>query len=66
MFRLSFTPQSDCRIHLQSQVAPSDVEEYLRSIHTQSQASQLNKFRVYLSVARLLDYSISDEVTKVR
>ncbi|XP_040033705.2 mini-chromosome maintenance complex-binding protein [Gasterosteus aculeatus] len=55
---------SDCRIHLQSQVAPSDVEEYLRSIHTQSQASQLNKFRVYLSVARLLDYSISDEVTK--
>ncbi|KAM8859858.1 mini-chromosome maintenance complex-binding protein isoform 1-T1 [Spinachia spinachia] len=55
---------SDCRIHLQSQVAPPDMEEYLRSIHTHSQASQLNKFRVYLSVARLLDYSISDEVTK--
>ncbi|KAF3708462.1 Mini-chromosome maintenance complex-binding protein [Channa argus] len=32
-------------------------------MHLQA-SSQLNKFRVYLSVARLLDYSISDEVTK--
>lgn len=43
------------------------MEEYLSSIHMLPQASsQLNKFRIYLSVARLLDYSISDEVTKVR
>ncbi|XP_031731719.1 mini-chromosome maintenance complex-binding protein isoform X1 [Anarrhichthys ocellatus] len=55
---------SDCRIHLQSQVAPRDMDEYLGSIHMHPQASQLNKFRMYLSVARLLDYSISDEVTK--
>ncbi|XP_029305417.1 mini-chromosome maintenance complex-binding protein [Cottoperca gobio] len=55
---------SDCQIHLQSQVAPPHMEEYLSSIHMQPQASQLNKFRMYVSVARLLDYSISDEVTK--
>ncbi|XP_068424229.1 mini-chromosome maintenance complex-binding protein [Clinocottus analis] len=55
---------SDCHIRLQSQVAPPDMEEYLGGIHMPPQASQLNKFRMYLSVARLLDYSISDEVTK--
>lgn len=60
------SPQSDCQIHLQTQVAPSHLEEYLSGVHMLSQASsQLNKFRIYLSVARLLDYSISDEVTKV-
>ncbi|XP_035982630.1 mini-chromosome maintenance complex-binding protein isoform X1 [Fundulus heteroclitus] len=56
---------SDCHIHLQPQVAPSHMEEYLGSLHIHSQASsQLNKFRVFLGVARLLDYSISEEVTK--
>ncbi|XP_028279122.1 mini-chromosome maintenance complex-binding protein [Parambassis ranga] len=56
---------SDCRIHLQPQVAPTHLEEYLSSIHMHPQtSSQLNKFRIYLSVARQLDYSISDEVTK--
>ncbi|XP_027863176.1 mini-chromosome maintenance complex-binding protein [Xiphophorus couchianus] len=56
---------SDCHIHLQPQVAPPHMEEYLSSIHVHPQASsQLNKFRVFLSLARLLDYSISDEVTK--
>lgn len=64
---LSLTPQSDCQIHLQSQVTPAHMEEYLSSIHMHPQASpQLNKFRLYLSVARQLDYSISDEMTKVR
>lgn len=43
------------------------MEEYLSNIHTHAQAaSQLNKFRIYLSVARQLGYSISDEMTKVR
>lgn len=56
---------SDCQVHLQSQVTPPHMEEYLSSIHMHPQtSSQLNKFRMYLSVARLLDYSISDEVTK--
>lgn len=56
---------SDCHIHLQSQVAPSNMDEYLSSIHLHPQNSgQLNRFRIYLSAARLLDYSISDEVTK--
>lgn len=64
---VSLSPQSDCQIHLQCQVAPPQMEEYLSSIHFHQQASsQLNKFRMYLSVARLLDYSISDEMTKVR
>lgn len=56
---------SDCQIHLQSQVTPAHMEEYLSSIHTLPPASsQLKKFRIFLSVARLLDYSISDEMTK--
>lgn len=42
------------------------MEEYLSNIHMHPQASsQLNKFRIYLSVAGRLDYSISDEMTKV-
>lgn len=63
----SLSLQSDCQIHLQSQVAPDHMDEYLSSIHVHQQtSSQLNKFRMYMSVARLLDYSISDEMTKVR
>ncbi|XP_057704773.1 mini-chromosome maintenance complex-binding protein [Corythoichthys intestinalis] len=56
---------SDCQIHLQPQVASDHMDEYLSSIplHEQS-SSQFNNFRLYLSVARQLDYSIPDEVTK--
>ncbi|CAJ1066587.1 mini-chromosome maintenance complex-binding protein [Xyrichtys novacula] len=56
---------SDCHVHLQSTVDPAHMEEYVSSIHMPLHvASQLNKFRIYLSVARLLDYTISDDVTK--
>ncbi|CAG04718.1 unnamed protein product, partial [Tetraodon nigroviridis] len=61
----SVTSQSDCQIHLQSQVSQAHVEDYLNSIHVHPQvSSQLNKFRIYLSVARQLDYNISNEMTK--
>lgn len=60
-----FAPQSDCEVHLQPQVAPSLMGEYLTGLQMLSTtSSQLNKFRTYLSVAQLLDYSISDEMTK--
>lgn len=56
---------SDCEVHLQPQVAPSLMGEYLTGLQMLSTtSSQLNKFRTYLSVAQLLDYSISDEMTK--
>ncbi|XP_023819512.1 mini-chromosome maintenance complex-binding protein [Oryzias latipes] len=56
---------SDCRVHLEAQVTPAHLEEYLSSIQAFPQtSSQLNRFRIYLSVARLLDYSISDQMTK--
>ncbi|KAK0149931.1 Mini-chromosome maintenance complex-binding protein [Merluccius polli] len=56
---------SDCQVHLQPQVTSPNMEEYLGSVHTVLQpSSQLNKFRLYLAVARTLDYSISEEVTK--
>ncbi|KAM6956090.1 mini-chromosome maintenance complex-binding protein [Aplochiton taeniatus] len=55
---------SDCQVHLQPQVIPPNLEEYLATIHMGQMSSKLNKFRVYLSVAQSLDYSISDEVTK--
>lgn len=41
------------------------MEEYMSSLLTAVLPSVLNKFRIYLSLLRLLDYSISDEVTKV-
>lgn len=56
---------SDCHIRLQPQVNPAQMEEILSSIHAPlNAASQLNKFRMYLTAAQRLDYSISDEVVK--
>uniref|UniRef100_A0A673Z2E9 Mini-chromosome maintenance complex-binding protein n=1 Tax=Salmo trutta TaxID=8032 RepID=A0A673Z2E9_SALTR len=55
---------SDCQVPLQPHVTPPNMEEYLTTIHMAQFTSQMNKFRVYLSLARTLDYSISDEVTK--
>ncbi|KAJ8014333.1 hypothetical protein DPEC_G00039150 [Dallia pectoralis] len=55
---------SDSQVPLQPQVTPPNLEEYLATVHMALQTSQINKFRVYLSLARTLDYSISDEVTK--
>ncbi|XP_025055949.1 mini-chromosome maintenance complex-binding protein isoform X1 [Alligator sinensis] len=59
----SFLP-SDCQVHLQPQIIPPNMEEYMNSLLTAVLPSVLNKFRTYLSLLRLLDYSISDEVTK--
>ncbi|KAH0623696.1 hypothetical protein JD844_006756 [Phrynosoma platyrhinos] len=55
---------SDCQVQLQPQLIPPNMEEYMNSLLTAVLPSILNKFRIYLSLLRLLDYSISDEVTK--
>uniref|UniRef100_G1NFW4 Mini-chromosome maintenance complex-binding protein n=1 Tax=Meleagris gallopavo TaxID=9103 RepID=G1NFW4_MELGA len=55
---------SDCQVQLQPQIIPPNMEEYVNSLLTAVLPSVLNKFRIYLSLLRLLDYSISDEVTK--
>ncbi|NXA15009.1 MCMBP protein, partial [Sapayoa aenigma] len=55
---------SDCQVHLQPQLIPPNMEEYMSSLLTAVLPSVLNKFRIYLSLLKLLDYSISDEVTK--
>ncbi|KAK2535862.1 Mcmbp [Columba livia] len=55
---------SDCQVHLQPQIIPPNMEEYMNSLLKAVLPSVLNKFRIYLSLLRLLDYSISDEVTK--
>ncbi|XP_064924701.1 mini-chromosome maintenance complex-binding protein [Columba livia] len=55
---------SDCQVHLQAQIIPPNMEEYMNSLLKAVLPSVLNKFRIYLSLLRLLDYSISDEVTK--
>ncbi|TSK22691.1 Mini-chromosome maintenance complex-binding protein [Bagarius yarrelli] len=54
----------DCRIHLNPTVSPPNLEEYLKAVQHAQLPSQLNKYRVYLTVARSLDYSISDQMTK--
>ncbi|CAM4583757.1 unnamed protein product [Lepidochelys olivacea] len=55
---------SDCQVQLQPQIIPPNMEEYINSLLTAVLPSMLNKFRIFLSLLRLLDYSISDEVTK--
>ncbi|XP_042719494.1 mini-chromosome maintenance complex-binding protein [Lagopus leucura] len=55
---------SDCQVQLQPQIIPPNMEEYVNSLLTAVLPSVLNKFRIYLTLLRLLDYSISDEVTK--
>lgn len=54
---------SDCQVQLQPQIASSQMESYLSSL-PQISTAQTNRFRTYLSVARLLDYNISDQMTK--
>ena len=57
--------QADCHIRLQPQLAPPNMEEYTNSLLAAVLPSVLNKFRIYLTLLRFLDYSISDEITKV-
>ncbi|KAK3572854.1 hypothetical protein QTP86_008251 [Hemibagrus guttatus] len=51
-------------VHLNPTVSPPNLEEYLKAVQHAQLPSQLNKYRVYLTVARLMDYSISDQITK--
>lgn len=60
-----FSLQADCQIHLQPQLTPPNMEEYMDSLLSAVLPSVLNKFRIYLTLLRFLDYSISDEITKV-
>lgn len=55
---------SDCQVHLQPQIVPPNIEEYMNSLLSVALPSVLNKFRIYLSLLRLRDYSISEDVTK--
>ncbi|KAF6110046.1 minichromosome maintenance complex binding protein [Phyllostomus discolor] len=55
---------ADCQIHLQPQLIPPNMEEYMNSLLSAVLPSLLNKFRIYLTLLRFLDYSISDEITK--
>ena len=58
--------QSDCQVHLKPQLAPPNLGEFLGAIQAAQAPSQMNRYRLYLSVTRRMDYSISEEVTKVR
>ncbi|KAM5142375.1 mini-chromosome maintenance complex-binding protein [Mantella aurantiaca] len=55
---------SDCRVHLKPQLMPPNMEQYMGALLSTVLPSLLNKFRVYLTLLRLMDYSISEEVTK--
>ncbi len=61
----SLLSQSDCQVHLRPTLNPPNLEEYLSAVQVAQVPSQLNKYRIYLSVARALNYTISDEITKV-
>lgn len=51
---------SDCQLHLHAPL--SQVEGHLSV--PQTSANQIQRFRTFISVARLLDYSISDHMTQ--
>ncbi|XP_042560954.1 mini-chromosome maintenance complex-binding protein isoform X2 [Clupea harengus] len=55
---------SDCQVHLKPQLAPPNLGEFLGAIQAAQAPSQMNRYRLYLSVTRRMDYSISEEVTK--
>ncbi|XP_051504614.1 mini-chromosome maintenance complex-binding protein-like isoform X1 [Myxocyprinus asiaticus] len=55
---------SDCQVHLRPTLNPPNLEEYLSAVQVAQIPPQLNKYRIYLSVARALNYTISDEITK--
>uniref|UniRef100_H3AJW8 Mini-chromosome maintenance complex-binding protein n=1 Tax=Latimeria chalumnae TaxID=7897 RepID=H3AJW8_LATCH len=55
---------SDCQVHLKPQILPPNMEDYMNSLLTAILPSMLNKFRIYLSLLRRMDYNISDEVSK--
>ncbi|XP_069045216.1 mini-chromosome maintenance complex-binding protein [Lepisosteus oculatus] len=55
---------ADCLVHLQPQLNPPNMQEYLSALEVSLLPSLLNKFRVYLSLLRTMEYSISEEVTK--
>nr|XP_055027197.1 mini-chromosome maintenance complex-binding protein isoform X1 [Misgurnus anguillicaudatus] len=55
---------SDCQVHLRPILNPPNLEEYLSAVQVAQVPSQLNKYRIYLSMARALNYTISDEITK--
>ncbi|KAL7877885.1 hypothetical protein SRHO_G00045280 [Serrasalmus rhombeus] len=55
---------SDCQVHLRPALSPPNLEEYLKTVQLAQASSQLNKYRVYFTVARSLDYNISDQITK--
>uniref|UniRef100_A0A672L8C5 Mini-chromosome maintenance complex-binding protein n=1 Tax=Sinocyclocheilus grahami TaxID=75366 RepID=A0A672L8C5_SINGR len=67
---------TDYRLHLNTSINPFDqvnlrptlnppnLEEYLSAVQVAQVPSQFNKYRIYLSGARALNYTISDEITK--
>ncbi|CAL1578388.1 unnamed protein product [Knipowitschia caucasica] len=56
---------SDCQVPLRPQLPPSQLDEYLSGLHVpQTNSPQTNRFRSYLSLAQLLPYNISEEMTK--
>ncbi|XP_075703860.1 mini-chromosome maintenance complex-binding protein isoform X2 [Rhinoderma darwinii] len=55
---------SDCQIHLKPQMCPPSLEQYTEALLSATSLSLLNKFRMYLSLLQLMDYAISEEITK--
>ncbi|KAI1894347.1 hypothetical protein AGOR_G00114880 [Albula goreensis] len=55
---------SDCQVHLQPKLASPNLEEYMNALHAAVGPSTLNKFRIYVSLVRTLDYSITEDITK--
>ncbi|KAJ8248413.1 hypothetical protein GJAV_G00241770 [Gymnothorax javanicus] len=55
---------SDCQVRLQPTQTPPSLEQYLTALHAAISPVALNKFRIYISRLRTLEYSISEEITK--
>ncbi|XP_071985601.1 mini-chromosome maintenance complex-binding protein [Engystomops pustulosus] len=55
---------SDCQVHLKPQTCPPSLEPYMEALLSATLPAMLNKFRMYLSLLQLMDYTITEEITK--
>ncbi|KAM4032024.1 mini-chromosome maintenance complex-binding protein isoform 2-T2 [Anomaloglossus baeobatrachus] len=55
---------SDCQLHLKPLLCPPSLEQYTEGLMAATLPSLLNKFRMYLSLLQVMDYTISEEIIK--
>uniref|UniRef100_UPI00358FA7D1 mini-chromosome maintenance complex-binding protein isoform X2 n=1 Tax=Myxine glutinosa TaxID=7769 RepID=UPI00358FA7D1 len=56
---------SDCQVRLKPQVVLANFNEYFEALRSSLSPALLDKFRVYLTLTRLMEYNIDDSISKI-